>query len=194
MIHRTLTAIVGLLLVTGFGAACAPSAPENDSSAQTLTVATTTDVVSFNPHIGASRTDAWITDLMYPRLLDIGADGDKKPSLARDWGYTSPTSGFYEIRDDMQWSDGKPVTASDVADTINSVKEDQPAGVTYGLMLNVSKAEAVSDTRVEVSLSRPDATAISEIGFWMPVVPEHIWGNVDYAKFANDSDWVSAGP
>jgi peptide/nickel transport system substrate-binding protein len=194
MIHRTLTATVGLLLVTGFGAACAPSAPENESSAQTLTVATTTDVVSFNPHIGASRTDAWITDLMYPRLLDIGADGDKTPSLARDWGYTSPTSGFYEIRDDMQWSDGKPVTASDVADTINSVKEDQPAGVTYGLMLNVSKAEAVSDTRVEVSLSRPDATAISEIGFWMPVVPEHIWGKVDYAKFANDSDWVSAGP
>jgi peptide/nickel transport system substrate-binding protein len=194
MIPRTLTVTVGLLLVAAAGSACAPSAPENESSAQTLTVATTTDVVSFNPHIGASRTDAWITDLMYPRLLDIGADGDKTPSLAREWGYTSPTSGFYEIRDDMKWSDGKPVTASDVADTINSVKEDQPAGITYGLTLNVAKATAVSDTRVEVSLSRPAATAISEIGFWMPVVPEHIWSKVDYAKFANDSDWVSAGP
>ncbi len=194
MLRRALMVTIGLLLVAGSAVACAPSAPENESSAQTLTVATTTDVVSFNPHIGASRTDAWITDLMYPRLLDIGADGDKKPSLARDWGYTSPTSGFYEIRDDMQWSDGKPVTASDVADTINSVKQDQPAGVTYGLTLNVTEAKAVSDTRVEVALSRPDATVISEIGFWMPVVPEHIWGKVDYAKFANDSDWVSAGP
>jgi peptide/nickel transport system substrate-binding protein len=157
-------------------------------------VATTTDVVNFNPQIGASRTDAWITDLMYPRLLDIGADGEKTPSLARDWGYTNPTTGFYEIRDDMKWSDGKPVTARDVADTINSVKHDKPAGVTYGLTVNVTKAKAVSNTRVEVSLSRPDATAISEIGFWMPVVPEHVWGKVNYAKFPNDSDWVSAGP
>ena len=35
---------------------------------------------------------------------------------------------------------------------------------------------------------------VAEVGFWMTVVPQHVFeaaGNV--AKFANNSDWVSAG-
>ena len=68
-------------------AACAPSAPEEPAGSgqgtsgagtATLTIATTTDVVNFNPTIGNSRSDQWITGLMYPRLLTIADDGSKE--------------------------------------------------------------------------------------------------------------------
>lgn len=194
--------IAGLAGVVALASACAPSAPDENGGKSgqgakdgTLTIATTTDVKNYNPLVGNSRTDYWITNLMYPHLLTIAPDGTKKPYLATKWGYTSPTQGFYEIRGDMKWSDGKPLTASDVAYTLNAVKKDKPAGTLYGQMSNFASAKAASPTHVEVTLSRPDATVIPEIGFWGNVVPEHVFSKAgSVATFANDSSWVSAGP
>lgn len=189
---------LGLAAVLLGAAACSPEPPaESGNPDATLTIATTTDVVNFNPLIGNSRTDSWITDLMYPRMLTINATGDKEPYLAKEHGYKDPTTGFYELRDDMKWSDGKPVSAEDVAYTINVIMRDKPAGnTTFGQLSNVESAAAVSPTRVEVKLKRPDANVIAEVGFWMTVVPKHVFepaGNI--AKFANNSGtWVSAGP
>ena len=187
-------------------AACAPSAPaENGSSGASggssatdvLNIATTTDVVNLNPMLGNSRTDSWVTDLMYPRLLTINADGSKQPYLAKEWGYSADgKTGFYELRDDFTWSDGKKLTAADVAYSINTIKTEQPKGnVVAGFMGNLVKATAVSDTRVEVQMTQPDSIVIPEVGFWMTVVPAHVFGKqAKMDDFANSSDWVSAGP
>lgn len=184
--------------------ACAPSAPTESGGGgaavtdATLTIATTTDVVNYNPFVGNSRSDYWITNLMYPHLLSIGPDGEKAPELAEKWGYVDNTTGFYEIRSGMTWSDGTPLTAKDVAFSLNAVKRDKPAGTLTGQLTNFESATAVSDTRVEVTLSAPDSTLIPEVGFWGNVVPQHVFepaGSV--ATFANDGSdggWVSAGP
>lgn len=180
---------------TGTGSS-SPAAPSGGSG-DTLTIATTSDVVNYNPLIGNSRTDLWITGLMYPKLLTISADGVKSANLATKWGYTDQLHGFYEIRSDMKWSDGEPVTAADVAYTMNAVKKDQPAGVITGQLSNFESATASSNTRVDVTLSAPDATVINEFGFWAEIVPEHVFSkHGSIAKFANDQpeDWVSAGP
>lgn len=185
-------------------AACAPSAPEaggaqagGGGADDVLTIATTTDVVNLNPLLGNSRTDSWVTDLMYPRLLTVSADGSKEPSLATSWGYSSDgETGFYELRDDFRWSDGEVLDAEDVAYTINTIKEENPkGGVVNGFMTNLVKATAASPTRVELQLSQPDSIVVPEVGFWMTVVPEHVFSkqpSID--DFANDKDWVSAGP
>jgi peptide/nickel transport system substrate-binding protein len=191
--------VTGALALT----ACAPSGPENENgdgggaTDSTLTIATTTDVVNLNPLLGNSRTDSWVTDLMYPRLLTINTDGEKAPYLAKDWGYSEDgRTGFFELRDDFKWSDGTPVTARDVAYSINVVKQQNPTGnVVYGFMSNVKKATAVSDTRVELELSQPDTVVIPEVGFWQVIVPEKQFSkHSPVEEFTNDADWVSAGP
>lgn len=186
-------------------AACAPSAPESAKpsgntgpSDATLSIGTTTDVVNFNPVLGNSRTDSWVTNLMYPHLLSISADGTKEAHVATDWGYVDDTTGFYEIRDDLTWSDGEPLTAEDVAWTLNAVNRDQAPGTFYGQLGNLDTATAVSDTRVELTLTQPDSSIIEEIGFWGVVVPKHVFepqGSI--AEFANDGSdggWVGMGP
>lgn len=204
--NRTVySSMVAALAVTL--AACAPSAPEEatdsasvdsgDTAAAggTLTIGTTSDVVNFNPLVGNSRTDSWVTSLMYPRLLSISEEGTKEPALAVDYGYVDDLTGYYEIREDMMWSDGEPVTAEDVAYTLNATKADQPAGTLTGQLSNLDRAEAVSDTRVEIHLLEPESSFIPGVGFWANIVPQHVFepaGSV--AEFANDSDWVSAGP
>ncbi|MCD2497614.1 ABC transporter substrate-binding protein [Microbacterium nymphoidis] len=208
-----LLALGAALALTVSLAACAPQAPTSPTtdagttggasagtgpSDKTLSVGTTTDVVNFNPVLGNSRTDSWVTNLMYPHLLSISDTGSKEPNVATDWGYVDDTTGFYEIRDDLVWSDGTPLTAKDVAWTLNAVKKDEAPGTFFGQLGNLDTATAVSDTRVELTLSQPDSSIIEEIGFWGVVVPQHVFepkGSI--ATFANDGKdggWVGLGP
>lgn len=191
---------VGLLALS----ACAPSAPPSSSAGTakagngTLTIATTTDVVNYNPLVGNSRSDNWITNLMYPHLLTIADDGSKRAELATKWGYDNPLQGFYDIRDDYTWSDGTPLTADDVAYTLNSVKKDKPAGTFYGQLTNFVSAQATSKTHVEITLSKPDSSLIQEAGFWGNIVPKQVFSKApSVATFSNNdpaAGWVSAGP
>src|SRR5699024_224027 len=118
LMKRSIKAAIAAAAVLAL-AACAPSAPEEGSDEaagtdggggatdETLTIATTTEVVNLNPLLGNRRTDSWVTDLMYPRLLTSNADGSKEPYLATEWGYSDDgMTAFYEIRDDFVWSDG----------------------------------------------------------------------------------------
>ncbi|MFK4788775.1 ABC transporter substrate-binding protein [Microbacterium sp. ZW T5_56] len=209
-----LLALGAAIALTVSLAACAPQAPTSPASTdagasggasagtgpsdKTLSIGTTTDVVNFNPVLGNSRTDSWVTNLMYPHLLSISDTGSKEPNVATKWGYVDDTTGFYEIRDDLTWSDGTPLTAQDVAWTLNAVKKDEAPGTFFGQLGNLETATAVSDTRVELKLSQPDSSIIEEIGFWGVVVPQHVFepkGSI--ATFPNDGKdggWVGLGP
>ena len=131
---RVTFGLTAVLVAAVTATACSPARPKNGAAGAatdaTLTIATTTDVVNFNPLIGNSRTDDWVTDLMYPRLLTIDANGAKQPYLAKGYGYSDPKTGYFDLRNDMKWSDGQPVTADDVAYTINAILHDKPAGNT----------------------------------------------------------------
>jgi peptide/nickel transport system substrate-binding protein len=72
-----------------------------------MVIGTSADLVAFNPLVGNSRTDTWVTQLMYPRLMQITLEGRKEPQLATKWGYDSGgTTARMTIRDDFRWSDG----------------------------------------------------------------------------------------
>lgn len=160
-----------------------------------MVIGTSADLVHFNPLVSNSRTDTWVTQLMYPRLMQITLEGRKEPHLATKWGYENGgTLARMTLRDDFKWSDGRPVTAEDVAFTITAVAKEK-LGTVAGLIPAFVSAKAISPTEVEFTLSRPDGTFLTNIGFWMPVVPAHVFGKAESVKaFANDKDWVSAGP
>jgi peptide/nickel transport system substrate-binding protein len=182
----------GVVMAIGMAGIGAVSAQD---AANKLVVGTTADVVNYNPLVGNSRSDTWVTNLMYPRLMQMTAAGSKDPYVALDWGYSEDgLSAWLEIRDDLTWSDGTPFTADDIVFTITAVTTEK-IGITAGLVPAFVSATAASPTRVEFTLSRPDSTFLTNIGFWMPIVPKHAFPEVgSVATFANDSNWVSAGP
>ena len=180
-------------VVTVMGIATLSPAMAQDKTR--LVVGTTADVVNFNPLVGNSRSDTWVTNLMYPRLMQMTDKGSKDPYVATEWGYSEDGKGAWmEIRGDMTWSDGTPFSADDIVFTITAVTSEK-IGITAGLVPAFVSATAASPTRVEFTLSRPDSAFLTNIGFWMPIVPKHAFPEVgQVAAFPNDKDWVSAGP
>lgn len=198
---RLLAAIaLGALLLAG----CIPdsggdgggsAAGGDGGDADTLVVGTTADVEKFNPLDTTSRTDIWVLNLMYPTLMEIDAEGRKTPYLATEWRYEDGgRTAVVRIRDDFTWSDGRPLTAKDVAFTANAAKKEQ-IGLVGGMVGDMREAVAQDDTTVVFHLDQPYVGFLTDIGFWMHVVPEHVFGKQpSVAKFANDSGWVGAGP
>lgn len=192
---------VAAAVVAAAAAGCAPSNPDagkgggDKAGADRIVIGTTADVVNYNPLVGNSRTDTWVTNLMYPRLMGMDNDGKRTPYLATKWEYgDGGKTAKVTLRNDFTWTDGTKVTAEDVAFTIDAIAKEK-IGVVAGLITAYQKATAVSPTEVEFTLSRPDGTFLDNVGFWMPVVPKHVFSKASSVqKFANDADWVSAGP
>ncbi|GAB3267530.1 ABC transporter substrate-binding protein [Arthrobacter pigmenti] len=183
---------------------CVPSNPDageptgggdGGGNADQFVIGTTAGVVNFNPLVGNSRTDTWVTNLMYPSMMTLNDEAEKVPAVATEWGYSEDgLTAWVELRDDMEWSDGEALNADDVVFTINAINDEQ-LGTVAGMLGAYESAEAVSDTRVEFKLTRRDGAFLNSIGFWMPIVPEHVFSKADsVGEFANDSNWVSAGP
>jgi peptide/nickel transport system substrate-binding protein len=160
-----------------------------------LRIGTTTDVSNFNPLQSLSKTDSWILNAMYPHLLRIDENAQKAPELAKSYGYEDDgKTAVFHLRDDFRWSDGKPVTAEDVKYSAEMIMEYKLGNVAAKLTW-VESIEATDATTVKFTLSQPYAPFAEGVGFWMSIVPKHVFEAAgDISKFANDSNWVGAGP
>jgi peptide/nickel transport system substrate-binding protein len=183
-----------ILLFTGCGLNEGQEEETAEPGGSTLRIGTTTDVANFNPLGSLSKTDSWILNAMYPQLLRIDGNGEKVPELAEGYDYEDEgATVVFTLRDDFEWTDGEPVTAEDVAFTAEAIQENQLGNVAAKLTW-VESVEVRDDTTVAFHLSQPYAPFAEGVGFWMRVVPEHIFSQVeDLPNFANDGDWVGAG-
>ena len=115
---------------------------------------------------------------MYPSLVQFSADLKAEPDLAQSWSTsTDGKTWTFKLRSDAVWTDGKPITASDAAFTMNTVVKFQ-TGVAAGLspfVMGVKGASAPDATTLVVTLDHPLAGMLANI-FMLPIVPEHIWG------------------
>lgn len=102
--------------------------------------------------------------------LDINGDGDVEPLLAESWEQVDEQTWRISLRDDVNFSNGDPMTAEDVAASINyGIGEDSSYYDTF--YSTVEGAEAVDDTTVEVSLNQPDPIFYRRLPF-LRVMPE----------------------
>ena len=91
-------------------------------------------------------------------------------------GYSCSDDGLtwtFELRDDVLFTDGEPLTASDVAFTVNSaVKSD----AFEGDLSMVEEAVAQGDTVVEFHLNKPYNALLYTLAV-LGIVPEHAYGD-----------------
>lgn len=82
---------------------------------------------------------------------------------------------YFTIRDDAKFTDGEPLSASDVAFTINGIIESEAAEADLSM---VEKATATDDTHVEIAMTKPYNALLYTLAV-VGIVPEHAHGE-DY--------------
>ena len=157
---------------------------------------------SLNPFV-AFNSDAYSTfTYIYPELVQYNPKQQFVPDFARSW-QVSPDGKVwtFHTQPNAKWSDGKPLTATDVAWTYNTILKFQngPTANSAGYVAHMKSVTAPNATTVVLTYTRPVANVLSQVQ-QVPILPEHIWAQ--YAtgngkalmRFSNDAPIVSGGP
>ncbi|APU14845.1 MULTISPECIES: ABC transporter substrate-binding protein [Actinoalloteichus] len=169
---------------------------ETAESPTVLRVAVTQNIDSLNPFIAIFASSTELMRLMY-EFVTLPSAEDQSPvgGLAESWETSEDNLTWtFTMRDDVQWSDGEPVTAEDVAFTYNLMLEDEAARTANGNFVSAFESVVAEDeTTLVVTTATPQATMLA---LDIPIVPEHIWSEVDdIASFTNDTmPVVGSGP
>ncbi len=124
--------------------------------------------------------------LMQSKLLDLDADNNIINDLATEYSVSSDgLTWTFKLRTDAKFSDGKPVTAGDVAFTYNKTKE---IGTNYDFS-TLEKASAADDSTVIISFSKPYSAFIYDAAS-LGIVPEHAYTDTN----AYSANPIGSGP
>ncbi len=185
------TYAAGLLLLVQALSACSPasqqaqqSSPQNTSTASQNTQQPSSQQIvlaiggeseeGYDPTLGWGR---YGSPLFQSTLLRRDADLKLINDLATGYNI-SPDRKVWtvNIRSDAKFSDGKPVTAEDVAYTFTEAQKS--GGLTDVTVLD--KAVVVDNDTVELHLKQPQSTFVNRL-VTLGIVPKHAHNN-DYAR------------
>ncbi|GAA3803901.1 ABC transporter substrate-binding protein [Sphaerisporangium flaviroseum] len=175
-------------------ALAAPPSPGPSQGKRVFTVGIQSDVDSVNPFTGIVVEAYEVWGLMYDTLIGYSAkDFTPVPGLAESWTEaTDKKSWTYKIRSGVKWTDGKPLTARDAAYTFNRIINGEYEQTNYGnYVTNITKAEAPDDTTLILHVKRP-TPIMTRLA--VPILPEHIWKDIDAKKVKSFSNEPSGAP
>lgn len=119
--------------------------------------------------------------LIYDTLLWKDSTGELLPWLAKSVERSADNLTYsFELREALQWTDGKPCTADDVAFTFDyyAKQEALPPPVIGQPPQGIAKVQATGSTTVTITLDSPDVTFAEQVLGTIPIVPRHIWSSI----------------
>lgn len=157
-----------------------------------LTVGLTQDLDSPNVTVGELVSSYELWNLQYATLTDkAAADFATEPGLAESYASDDGKTWTYTLRDGLEWSDGTPLTAEDVAYTINRARDEEWLNHT-ATVANLT-AEA-PDERTVVITSKVNDPKLPTMDVY--IVPKHVYEDISADEIGKYEalDGVASGP
>lgn len=155
---------------------------------------TTTFVRNFNP-FNQTSARATTKDFIYEPLAIFNrlAGAKWEYRLAESFELADDLKSIsFTLRDGLKWSDGEPLTVDDVVFTYDYLKKF-PALDFNSVSALMESVEKVDERTVRFNLVQPNSLVATTI-VAMPIVPEHIWKDIeDPVTFTNENP-VGSGP
>lgn len=172
------------------------------TSKNTLYVGTTNAPAGFNPINETDVAGQWILRMLYPSLLDQPKSLHFQGSLAKSFTTTDNQHYTITLRN-AKWSDGKAITADDVAYTLNLIGNPDVetsyganiarlegvdgSGKTSSSSTTISGVRVVNSKTLTLTTKAPiDPNYVKEmIGFDLVIVPKHVAEQYNPKDLAN---------
>ena len=184
--RRSFIGVAGVFALAGLaGCGTAGSASSASASASaaspggvkdTLTIYVGAEPSSgFDPMTGSGSSGAY--SFFHSRLLRFDKNMQLQPDLAKKWNISNDGLTYtYELRDDVVFSDGTPVKASDIAFSYLTARDGGSSSLD---LTKLADAKAVDDHTVEFTLSERFSSFESITGK-LCIVPEASYDEEQY--------------
>jgi peptide/nickel transport system substrate-binding protein len=192
--------IINLLLLTFIFLLVIACDSKQSNQKNRIVIGISADVQTFNSLFAFSYEEGAIADLLYPGLLDFRwneekGELDSYPMIAKSWQWAEDSSLIkFTLRDDVLWSDGKKLTASDVVFSYDIFSDPDVQSRLYGIFnqlftesdghIDIEKTfNVISPYEFEIRF--PENSVPDLIKIVVPVIPEHVFKNVSREQLAN---------
>ncbi|MBC7960457.1 MAG: ABC transporter substrate-binding protein [Vallitaleaceae bacterium] len=210
-----------ILVMTAAIAGCSKKPAEDTTTAQTATsesseataekivnIGVTDTLQSLNPLLmNAGEINKYATGMIFLPLVDLGADLSFEPMLADSITTKDNLNFVVHINDAATWSDGKPITADDVAYT--ALRIASPIIANASMMYyafegvgddgfvaegatSISGIVALDQKTVQFTTKYPMALTTFENTYarYLMTLPKHVLENIPEAELATN-DWFN---
>jgi peptide/nickel transport system substrate-binding protein len=197
-IRRTLAAAVAgaaaIAVIAAIAAVVAGTASGQEGAKPlTLTVALQQDLDSANPTVGVTVAAYEFWNLQYATLTDKASkDFAPIPGLAASWTASADKRTWtYKLRPNLKWSDGQPLTADDVAYTINRARREEWLNYSQTVANVTATAPDPRTVVLKSSVADPKLPVMD-----VYILPKHVWSKYDKAAIGKYAarDGVGSGP
>lgn len=124
---------------------------------------TLTTTPQIDPGVGADLGAATVLINIYDPLVMPKKDGSVEPWIAKDWKVSDDGKTWtFTIRDDVKFHSGNPLTAGDVAYTMQRLL-DMGEGFGYLFNSTIEEVRAIDDTTVEFVCNKTAGTLLATL-------------------------------
>jgi peptide/nickel transport system substrate-binding protein len=168
---------------------------------RTMVINSGTVLQGIHPLWIAGAPDSWMNELIWDRLVRIGADGLPQPWAAESFRFVNDTTVDVTIRAGMTFHDGKPVTLDDVLYSFE-IASNEKAPMFRPFMSDVERMEKTGERSMRFHLRRANAAFATTTLGRVFIVPKAQWepvlaglqGRADTLENVRDQPHMGSGP
>ena len=148
-----------------------------------------------NPTLAITRADQDTVALVYSGLMKIDENGNLVEDLAENISLSEDGLTYsITLKQDRNFHDGNPVSAEDIAYTIELIKNPDLKSPLRGNWDDVT-VEVISHNELAITILEPYSPFIEN--FTIGILPKHIWSNLPIEQFPfsqYNTEPIGSGP
>ena len=148
-----------------------------------------------NPLYAASAPDRAISRLVFAGLLKYDNDNNLVGDLAQDWVLgPAPTHYSVNLKKNLTWHDGQPLSATDVAFTFNTIKNIEAQSSLYNAWKDITITQ---EGELTVNFDLPNPLAAFPHSLTSGIIPYHLLKDIPPPSLRSsqfNSSPVGSGP
>jgi peptide/nickel transport system substrate-binding protein len=164
-----------------------------EKSTDTLRIQFNDAVPNIDMYFNSQRTGLILAHHCWDMLIHRDpVSFESKPLLATDWKFTNDTTLDLNIRQGVKFHDGSPLTAEDVAYSLNMAANPESKVATPSNYAWIDKVEKTGDFSVSIKMKKPTPAALEYLTMVCPIHPKAYREKVGAEGFAKAP--IGAGP
>lgn len=177
-----------------FALSAALIAAAGAANAEDLRIAFGDPVSAIDPQLNNHAGDHSVSQHFWSRLVAQKTEGGVVPDLAASWKNLAPNTWEFKLRENAVWTDGKPVTAEDVAFSYERAQAVPGSVASYkGFLRNVAKVEIKDPHTLVITSRAPDPLLPINISS-IYVVSKHVGQTATTDDYNSGKAMVTDGP
>lgn len=158
------------------------SAPRTNFGGEYRSVGTS-DIINFHPYVNADAASSTMQGFIYTGgFINVDENTlEYEPYIAERYEISDDglTFTFY-LRDNIQWSDGEPLTAHDYEWTYQQAMAPESEFPHKSQYEFITSYKALDDYTIQATIDEIHAPALLNIGLFITPLPKHVWEDLPW--------------